>query len=150
MQRQPAQDFLLFLIGGCLFGAGVFLFTNQVMVGSALRFGLGRSGGYGAFFTGTLARGVGDGFGLLMLPLAVGVCLLFAGRWSRAGWFLIWAALAAMAVGVLQSLFFSFRETSLWSLLTMVVLMGSGGGLMFRSLGGYDGPDRPGGSGPGA
>ncbi|MFQ6537121.1 MULTISPECIES: hypothetical protein [Aphanothece] len=146
MQRNPVQDFLLFLVGGSLFGAGIFLFTNQVMVGSALRFGLGRGGGYGAFFTGTLARGVGDGFGLLMLPLGVGVCLLFAGRWSKAGWFLIWASLAAVGVGVLQSLFFSFRETSLWSLLTMVVLMAAGGGLMFRSLGGYDsgngrGPD---------
>jgi hypothetical protein len=150
MQRHPVQDFLLFLVGGSLFGAGIFLFTNQVMVGSALRFGIGRGGGYGSFFSGTLARGVGDGFGLLMVPLAVGVVLLFAGRWQKAGWFLIWASLAAVAAGVLQSLFFSFRETSLWSLLTMVVLMASGGGLMFRSLGGYDGHDRPGGSGPGA
>jgi hypothetical protein len=73
MQRHPVQDFLLFLVGGSLFGAGIFLFTNQVMVGSALRFGIGRGGGYGSFFSGTLARGVGDGFGLLMVPLAVGV-----------------------------------------------------------------------------
>ena len=46
-QRKPVEDFLLFLIGGSLFGAGSFLFTHQVMVGSALRFGIGRGGGFG-------------------------------------------------------------------------------------------------------
>jgi hypothetical protein len=37
----------------------------------------------------------------------------------------------------------SFQPTSLWNLLTMVALIGSGGGLMFRSLMAYDdGKDR--------
>lgn len=35
MEKQnPASDFLQFLIGGCLFGAGGFLLANQVMVGT--------------------------------------------------------------------------------------------------------------------
>ena len=150
MQRKPVEDFLLFLIGGSLFGAGSFLFTHQVMVGSALRFGIGRGGGFGSAFSGTLARGVGDGFGLLMVPLGIGVVMLFAGRWQKAGWFMIWASLAAVLVGVLQSLVIGFRDTSLWSLIVMIVMMAAGGGLMFRSLGGYDGPNRSGGPGPGA
>lgn len=59
MARQPAQDFLLFLIGGALFAAGIFLFTNQVMVGTGLgAFGL--AGGYGGGF----GRGLGGWFGV--------------------------------------------------------------------------------------
>ena len=53
--RNPANDF--------------FLFANQVMVGSALRVGIGTGGRYGSWFTGVLARGVGDGFGLLLISL---------------------------------------------------------------------------------
>ena len=36
VSAKPAQNFLLFLSGGTLFAAGVFLFTNQVMVSSGL------------------------------------------------------------------------------------------------------------------
>jgi hypothetical protein len=62
---------------------------------------------------------------------------LFADVYKKAGWFLIWASLAAVMAGVLQSLVFSFSTTSLWSLLTMVVMIAAGAGLMFRSLSGY-------------
>jgi len=37
MIRKPIQDFFLFLVGGALFAAGIFLFTNQVMVNSGFR-----------------------------------------------------------------------------------------------------------------
>ena len=37
MTRKPIQDFFLFLVGGALFAAGIFLFTNQVMVNSGFR-----------------------------------------------------------------------------------------------------------------
>jgi hypothetical protein len=121
--KNPAQDFLLFLIGGVLFAMGAFLFANQVMVGSAFRFGLGRWGG---FLFGS--AGQGDGFGLL----------LFANRYAKAAWFLVWASLGIIFVGILQGLLLSFRPTTLWNLLTMLFLMASGGGLMFRSLTGYD------------
>lgn len=35
-RHNPTGDFVQFLIGGCLFGAGVFLLANQVMVHSDL------------------------------------------------------------------------------------------------------------------
>ncbi|MCP9883763.1 hypothetical protein KBY97_01290 [Synechococcus sp. ATX 2A4] len=145
MTARPKQDFFLFLIGGAFFAAGIFLFTNQVMVGSALRFSgggfAGRTfgGGFGGGFSGVVAQGVGEGFGLLVLLLGIGVCLLFSGTYRRAGWFLVWASSAAVGVGVLHSLFISFRPTTLWSLATMVVMIAAGGGLMFRSLSSYAG-----------
>jgi hypothetical protein len=86
---------------------------------------------------------LGGGFGLLLIPLTIGVCLLFALRNQRWGWFLVLASAAALAVGILPTLIMSFQPTSLWNLLTMVALIGSGGGLMFRSLMAYDdGKDR--------
>jgi hypothetical protein len=55
-------------------------------------------------------------------------------RW---GWYLVAASLAALGAGVLQTLIVQFQPTTLWNLLMMFTLMGSGAGLMFRSLRGY-------------
>ena len=145
MVRKPVQDFFLFLVGGALFAAGIFLFTNQVMVGSGFHgMGWGRSygGGIGSSFGGIFSFGTGQGFGLLMIPFGVGVALLLANAYRKVGWFLVWASSAAVGAGVLQSLLFSFRTTSLWSLMTMVVMIAGGGGLMFKSLRDYQGEER--------
>jgi hypothetical protein len=81
---------------------------------------------------------LGDSFGLLLIPLAIGVCLLFALRNQRWGWFLVLSSVAALAAGVLQTLIMRFQPTTLWNVLTMMTLIGSGGALMFRSLRSYD------------
>jgi hypothetical protein len=152
VSSKPAQNFLVFLIGGTLFAAGVFLFTNQVMVSSGqMGFGVGGWGGRGvaggvggggAFFGGIWPLGVGEGFGLLMIPFGIGVALLFSDTLRRLGWFLVWASAGALGVGVLQSLLFSFRPTSLWSLLAMVVMIAGGGGLLLQSLLRFGAEDR--------
>ena len=155
--RDPIKDFFTFLLGGVLLSMGAFLFFNQVMVssqpiglGRGLRFGqgFGRSwgGASGSLFGGGgwgggfgMPQGLDNSFGLLLIPLVIGVCLLFALRNQRWGWFLVLSSVAALAVGVLQTLIMRFQPTTLWNLLTMMALIGSGGGLMFRSLRGYDG-----------
>ena len=99
MATKPAQEFLIFLVGGALFAAGVFLFTNQVMVSSGLA-GFGWSGRSGVAMTpmlgGLLPFGTGQGFGLLMVPFGLGVALLFTDSLRRLGWFLVWASAAAL------------------------------------------------------
>ena len=145
MVRKPVQDFFLFLIGSAFFAAGIFLFTNQVMVDSGYNgMGWGRSyaGGMGRFFGGMLSFGTGQGLGLLMIPFGIGVALLLADTYRKAGWFLVWAASAAAAVGILQSLMFSFGTASLWSLMTMIMMIAGGGGLMFKSLRDYQGEEQ--------
>lgn len=159
MKRSPASDLVLFLLGGSLFAAGLFLFFNQVMV-SGEGMGLGwprwggglgnrgsrwgggyRSGGFGLQSLGGFwPGGSGDGMGLLMIPLALGFVLLFAGRFRRIAWLLVWGSGAALTAGILHSLSLRFLPTTLWALITMVVLMAAGGGLMLRSLSGSD-PD---------
>lgn len=145
MLKKPIQDFFLFLIGGALFAAGIFLFTNQVMVNLAFRgaiWGRGYGGLFGPSVGGTFSFGAGQGFGLLMVSFGIGVCLLLADVHRKVGWFLVWASSAAIGVGVLQSLMFSFRTTSLFNLMTMVVMVAAGGGLMFKSLRDYKGDDQ--------
>lgn len=143
--RKPVQDFFLFLIGGALFAAGIFLFTNQVMVNSGVRgMGWGRSyaGGWGSSLGGLFSFGVGQGFGFLMIPFGTGVALLLADAYRKAGWFLVWASSAAIGAAVLQSLVFNFRTASLWSLMTMIAMIAGGGGLMFKSLRDYQEEDQ--------
>ena len=77
------------------------------------------------------------GMGLLMLPLELGVCLMFAGTYKRWANMLVWASLAALFVGVLNGLRMTFIATTLWQLAIYVVMIGAGGGLMFRSLNSY-------------
>ena len=147
MARKPVHDFFLFLLGSALFAACIFLFSNQVLVNSGFR-GLGWRPfgvGWGPFFGGYSPFGAGSGFGLLMIPFGAGVALLLADAYRRVGWFLVWASSAAIGAAVLHSLVFNFRTTTLFSLMAMVVLMASGGGLMFKSLKDYerDLPDQP-------
>ena len=135
-----ATDFFLFLVGGALFSAGLFLFTNQVVVGSGflgMSWGRHYPGGLGSSFGGLFSFGSGQGFGLLMIPFGLGLTLIVADVFRKVGWFLVWASCAAIGTGVLQSLLFSFRPTSLWSLMAMIVMIGGGGGLMFRTLKNY-------------
>ena len=91
----------------------------------------------GRFFGGIFSFGTGQGLGLIMIPFSIGVDLLLADAYRKVGWFLVWAASAAAGVGILQSLMYSFRTASLWSLMTMVMMIASGGGLMFKSLRDY-------------
>jgi hypothetical protein len=77
-----------------------------------------------------------------MLPLGIGVCLLFAGTHRRWANLLIWVSLAALLVGVLNSLRMAFLPTTLWQLGVAVVMIAAGGGLMFRGLRAYDAEGR--------
>lgn len=129
MARNPASDLIQFIAGGALFGAGGFLLANQVMASSAFSYGRGWGWGRGSMFpTGT------PGMGLLMIPLGIGVCLMFAGAYQRWANILVWASLAAVGVGVLNSIRLTFIPTTLWALGTYIVMIAAGGGLMFRSL----------------
>ena len=131
-------DFSQFLVGACLLGAGGFLLSNQVLIRSELVSASrgGWSGGFTLFFGNA-------GMGLLMIPLGIGVCMLFAGTYRRWANLLIWAALAASLAGILNSVRIEFRPTTLWQLMTYIVMIASGGGLMFRGARAYDAEGEP-------
>jgi hypothetical protein len=127
----PGGNFLQFLIGGSLFCAGIFLFANQVTVQpqyTPFR-PWGSWGGSSLLSFGT------PGIGLLMLPLGLGVCLMFAGTYKRWANLLVWGSMGALLVGVLNSVRIAFVPATLWQLSITIVMIAAGGGLMFRSLG---------------
>jgi len=106
-----------FLTGFVMAVAGGWLLTNQVTVTT----GYWRMWGY-------------NGFGLSLIPLIVGIALLFFNGRSIAGWLLTIAGAVIIFVGILTNLDIYFRPTSLFNTLLMLVLLAGGIGVIARSL----------------
>jgi predicted membrane channel-forming protein YqfA (hemolysin III family) len=106
-----------FLIGLVMAVAGGYLLTSQVVVTSSAW----NLWGY-------------NSFGLSLLPLLIGVGMLFFSGKSWLGWLLTLAGVVIILVGVLMNLSIYFRPTSLFNTLLMLVLLAGGLGLIARSL----------------
>ena len=106
-----------FFLGLMMIVAGGYLLTNQVMVSSGAWYWWGY-----------------NGFGLSLLPLLLGLGLLFFNGRSFFGWFLTGAGAVIIFVGILAHLEIYFRPTSLFNTLLMLVLLVAGLGLVARSL----------------
>ena len=109
--------FVHFFLGLAMAVAGAWLLTNQVTVSS---------GFWGYFGQHT--------FGLSLLPLVIGIGLLFFDGRSVAGWLLAVAGAAIIFVGILVNLRVYFQPTSLFNTLMMLALLAGGLGLVARAL----------------
>jgi hypothetical protein len=108
---------LQFLAGLAMAVAGGYMLTQQVTVTS----------GFWAFF--------GDHtFGLSLLPLLVGIGVLFFDGKSMLGWLLTLAGAVIILAGILMNLRIYFERTSLFNTLVMLGLLAGGLGLVARSL----------------
>lgn len=107
-----------FLVGLALLIAGGYLFLSHVQVTT----------GFAAFWGG------GPSFGLTLLPIFVGICLLFFNGRSVAGWLLAVGGVIVIFVGVISQLHLYFAATSLYNVLVMLGLLGAGVGLVARSM----------------
>jgi len=107
----------LFLIGLGMAVAGGWLITNQVTVTS----GFWQWGGHNAF-------------GLTLIPLIVGIGLLFFNGRSVAGWLLTFCGAVIILVGIITNLEIYFRPTSLFNTVMMLALLAGGIGLVAKSL----------------
>src|SRR3954463_8280446 len=107
----------LFLIGLGMAVAGGWLITNQVTVTS----GFWQWGGHNAF-------------GLTLIPLTVGIGLLFFNGRSLAGWLLTFCGAVIILVGIITNLEIYFRPTSLFNTVMMLALLAGGIGLVAKSL----------------
>jgi len=106
-----------FLVGLAMVIAGGYLVTNQVQV---------TTGFWSTFGPNT--------FGLTLLPLLIGVGLLFFDGKSVIGWVLAGGGAIVILVGILVNLRIYFGTTSLYNTLIMFVLLAGGLGLIARSL----------------
>lgn len=106
-----------FMIGTLMAAVGGYLILNQVQVTTSFW----RFGAYG-------------GFGLTLLPLLVGVAVLFYNGKSAVGWTLTVLGAAIILAGVLMNMDIYFRQTTLFNTLVMLALLFGGLGLVARSL----------------
>ncbi len=106
-----------FLIGLGMTVAGAYLLTNRVTVTS----GFWSLWGYNTF-------------GLSLLPLIIGIALLFFDGKSIAGWLLLLVGVVIIFTGILMNLQIYFQPTSLFNTIVMLVLLAGGIGLIARSL----------------
>jgi hypothetical protein len=107
----------LFVFGLALAIAGGYLIMNQVQVTSGYWYWLGP-----------------NTFGLTLLPLVIGLGLLFFDGRSIAGWILAGGGAVIIFVGILVNLQIYFQHTSLFNVIVMLALFAAGLGLMARAL----------------
>ena len=107
----------MFLFGLALAIAGGYLIMNQVQVTS----------GYWQWWGPNT-------FGLTLLPLVIGIGLLFFNGKSIAGWLLAGGGAVIIFVGILSNLQVFFQPTSLFNTILMLTLFAAGLGLMARAL----------------
>jgi len=106
-----------FLLGCVLACLGAYLLTNQVFV----------VGSYWSFWGGNT-------FGITLIPMLVGIGLLFWNGRSVAGWLLTVAGALFILGGVLANMHIYFQPTSLFNTIVMLVLLVGGLGLIARAL----------------
>jgi hypothetical protein len=106
-----------FLAGMAMAVGGGYLLTQQVMV---------TTGFWGWFGPHT--------FGLTLLPLIVGIGVLFFDGKSVLGWLLTAGGAVLIFLGILTNLRVYFEPTSLFNTLVMLLLLAGGLGLLARSL----------------
>lgn len=109
-----------FLIGFIMACVGGYLLSSHVMVAS----------GYWSFYGPNT-------FGITLLPMLLGIALLFWSGRSIVGWLLTVAGALFIFAGVLMNLHIYFGPTSLFNTIVMLVLLVGGLGLIARSLAGH-------------
>src|SRR5918912_3978121 len=99
----------MFLLGLAMAVAGGYMLTNQVTVTS----GFWQLWGY-------------DTFGLSLLPLIIGIGILFFNGRSAVGWLLTGVGAVIIFVGIVVHLRVFFQPTSLFNTLMMLALLAGG------------------------
>ncbi len=113
-----------FFLGLAMMIAGGYLFLSSIRVYNLFSFG------YGLFSMG----GLRVTSGMTLLPLVLGIGLIFSNSGSILGWLLAAGSLIAICVGVIASIQFSLAGMSLFELLVIFVMLAGGAGLFFSSL----------------
>jgi hypothetical protein len=107
-----------FLVGLVMFAVGIYVLFDRITVQT----------GFWNLFGGR------NTFGLTMIPVLLGIGLLFFNGRSIVGWLMTGGGLLFIVVGVIVNLDFYFQRTTLWGALIIFGLPMAGLGLMARGL----------------
>ncbi len=106
-----------FLLGFAMACVGGFLIAHQVTV----------VGSYWSFWGGS-------SFGITLLPMLIGVAILFWNGKSLIGWVVTAAGTLFILAGIIANLHIFFQPTSLFNTVVMLVMLVGGLSLIARSL----------------
>lgn len=106
-----------FVIGFAMACIGGYLLANQVSV----------VGSYWSFYGAST-------FGITLLPMLIGIAILFWNGRSVIGWLLTAAGALFILAGVIANMHIYFRPTSLFNTLIMLILFVGGLGLISRAI----------------
>jgi len=106
-----------FLIGFVMACLGGYLLANQVTV----------AGAYWNF-------GGANTFGITLIPMLIGIALLFWNGRSVGGWLLTAGGALFILAGVIANLHIYFQPASLFNTIVMLVLVVGGLGLIARAM----------------
>lgn len=110
-----------FLSGLVFFVLGIFLITQNTIV---------RTG----FNLSRITGGYNPPFGLLLLPVIIGIIMLFAMDKQIWGWILIIFGICTILLSLLMGLEIYFKPTSLYTVILMFAIAAVGAGLMIRGV----------------
>ena len=106
-----------FFAGLAMAAGGGYLLLNQVTVTS----GYWQLWGYNAF-------------GISLIPLLIGIAMVFFDGRSKLGWLLTAIGALVILLGIITNLTIFFRPTSLFNTLIILALLAGGIGLIARSV----------------
>jgi len=116
-------------VGGTAGGLGHFAlgFAMACIGGYFLANQVGVVGSYWSFYGANT-------FGITLVPMLIGVAILFWNGRSIVGWFLAAAGALFILAGVIANMHIYFQQTSLFNTLVMLILLVGGLGLIARAL----------------
>jgi hypothetical protein len=106
-----------FFAGLAMTAGGGYLLLNQVTVST----GYWQMWGYNAF-------------GISLIPLLIGIALVFFDGKSKLGWILTSFGAIVIVLGIITNLTINYRPTTLFNTLIILVLIAGGLGLIVRSV----------------
>jgi len=106
-----------FALGFIMTCVGGYLISNQVTI----------LGSYWSFWGA-------NSFGVTLIPLLLGVGILFFNGRSKIGWLLTAAGALFILAGVIANMHIYFQPTTLFNTLGMLILLVGGLGLIARSM----------------
>ena len=109
-----------FLLGMIMAIAGGYLLFQQVQV-------------HGGYWTWDGLGGSGRSFGITLIPLLLGIGILFVNGKSLVGRLLTFGGALVIVLGIIANLDIHFQQTSLWNTMIMLILLVGGIGLVVRS-----------------
>ncbi len=113
-----------FLLGLVMMCGGFYLLLNGIVVSSSFGLSTRLFGSGGLGLTG----------GMILIPLLIGIAMVFYNAKSYLGWLIMIASFGALVFGVISSVSMNLRSMTAFELLVILTLAFGGLGLFLNSL----------------